>query len=75
VRTFAPFVAGAGRMPYARFQAYNITGGLAWVMALVWGGYVFGNIPIIKNNFGIVTILIVAASVLPLIVAMLRRKA
>lgn len=73
VRTFAPFVAGVGRMPYPRFQGYNITGGVAWVMAFVWGGYVFGNIPIVKNNFGIVTILIIVLSVLPVLFAALRR--
>jgi membrane-associated protein len=75
VRTFAPFVAGVGRMPYARFQAYNVTGAVAWVMAFVWGGYLFGNIPIVKNNFGIVTILIIVVSVLPVIVAMLKKRA
>ncbi len=74
VRTFAPFVAGVGRMPYARFQAYNIAGGVSWVMIFIWGGYLFGNIPIVKNNFGIVTILIIVLSVLPVIIAMLRRK-
>ena len=74
VRTFAPFVAGIGHMPYGRFQAYNVTGGLAWVMAFVWGGYLFGNIPIVKNNFGVVTILIIVLSVLPVVFAMLRKK-
>ncbi len=73
IRTFAPFVAGVGRMPYARFQGYNIAGGVSWVMIFVWGGYLFGNIPIVKNNFGIVTILIVVVSVLPVVIAMLRR--
>jgi membrane-associated protein len=73
IRTFAPFVAGVGRMPYARFQGYNIAGGVTWVMLFVWGGYLFGNIPIVKNNFGIVTILIVVVSVLPVVIAMLRR--
>lgn len=66
IRTFAPFVAGVGRMPYGRFQAYNIAGGVSWVMIFIWGGYLFGNIPIIKNNFGIVTIIIVIVSLLPL---------
>jgi membrane-associated protein len=75
IRTFAPFVAGVGRMPYARFQGYNIAGGVSWVMIFVWGGYLFGNIPIVKNNFGIVTILIVVVSVLPVVIAMLRRPA
>lgn len=73
IRTFAPFVAGVGRMPYARFQAYNIAGGVSWVMLFIWGGYLFGNIPLVKNNFGIVTILIVVVSVLPVVIAMLRR--
>jgi membrane-associated protein len=74
VRTFAPFVAGVGRMPYARFQAYNIAGGAAWVMAFVWGGYLFGNIPLVKSNFGIVTILIVVLSVLPVVFALLKKR-
>lgn len=74
VRTFAPFVAGVGRMPYARFQAYNIAGGLAWTLVFIWGGYLFGNIPLVKNNFGIVTILIVLVSVLPIIATVLRRR-
>jgi len=67
IRTFTPFVAGVGRMPYGRFQAYNIGGGLAWVTSFIWGGYLFGNIPLIKNNFGIVTIVIVVVSLLPII--------
>ena len=74
IRTFAPFVAGVGRMAYLRFQGYNILGGVSWVMLFVWGGYLFGNIPVIKNNFGIVTILIVVVSVMPAVLAMLKRK-
>jgi membrane-associated protein len=67
IRTFTPFVAGVGRMPYGRFQAYNIAGGVAWVTLFIWGGYLFGNIPLVKNNFGVVTIVIVVVSVLPII--------
>ena len=67
IRTFTPFVAGVGRMPYAKFQAYNIAGGLAWVTAFIWGGYLFGNIPLVKNNFGVVTLVIVVVSVLPIV--------
>jgi membrane-associated protein len=73
IRTCAPFVAGVGRMPYGRFQAYNIGGGVAWVLAFIWAGYFFGNIPIIKNNFGIVTIGIIVVSVLPVAWAALRK--
>jgi membrane-associated protein len=74
IRTFAPFVAGVGQMPYLRFQGFNIVGGVSWVMLFIWGGYLFGNIPLIKNNFGIVTILIIVISVLPAVIAMLRGK-
>jgi len=65
IRTFAPFVAGIGRMPSGRFLAFNVVGGVSWVCLFVFGGYWFGNIPIVKNNFGIVTILIIVASLLP----------
>ena len=74
VRTFAPFVAGIGRMHYLRFQGFNIAGGLAWVMLFVWGGYLFGNIPLVKKNFGIVTILIIVVSVLPAVIAWFRSR-
>ena len=49
IRTCAPFVAGVGRMPYARFLAYNLAGGFAWVLLFIWGGYLFGNIPLVKT--------------------------
>jgi len=58
-------VAGVARMPYARFQAYNFAGGVAWVLALVWAGFFFGNIPLIKENFGLVAIGIVVISLIP----------
>ncbi len=67
LRTCAPFVAGVARMPYARFQAYNVAGGVAWVLLLVWAGYFFGNIPIIKDNFGIVTVVIIVVSLVPVV--------
>jgi len=73
IRTCAPFVAGVGRMPYARFQAFNIGGGLAWVLAFTWAGYFFGNLPWIKDNFGIVTIGIIVVSTLPVAWAALRK--
>jgi membrane-associated protein len=74
IRTFAPFVAGIGRMHYGRFQSYNVLGGVVWVNLFVWAGYLFGNIPLIKNNFGFVTIGIIVVSLLPMVVMFLRRK-
>ena len=65
LRTCAPFVAGIGRMPYARFQAYNIFGGAAWVLLMTWAGFFFGNIPFVKQNFGLVTIGIIVVSLIP----------
>ena len=73
IRTCAPFVAGVGRMPYARFLAYNLAGGCAWVLLFVWGGYLFGNIPLVKQHFGLVTIAIIVASLVPLAIGLLRR--
>jgi membrane-associated protein len=73
LRTFAPFVAGVGRMPYGRFQAFNVSGALAWVVIFLGGGYLFGNIPLVKNNFGIVTLIIIGVSLIPVILLTLRR--
>ncbi len=74
IRTFAPFVAGIGRMHFGRFQLVNIAGGLAWVLLFIWGGFLFGNIPAIKNHFGVVTIAIIVVSVMPAVIAFLRRN-
>ena len=71
LRTFAPFVAGVGRMRYATFQGYNFAGGIAWATLFIWGGYLFGNIPLVRNNFGLVTVGIIAVSLLPLVWALL----
>ncbi|MGH8150683.1 MAG: VTT domain-containing protein [Steroidobacteraceae bacterium] len=65
VRTVAPFVAGIGRMAFVRFQAYNVAGALAWTALFIWGGYLFGNVPAVKAHFGLVTIAIIAISLLP----------
>ncbi|MFZ1098733.1 MAG: VTT domain-containing protein [Steroidobacteraceae bacterium] len=73
IRTCAPFVAGVGRMPYGRFFVYNLVGGCAWVLLFIWGGCLFGNIPLVKQHFGYVTLVIIAVSLAPLIGAALRR--
>ncbi|MBX4298630.1 DedA family protein, partial [Mycobacterium tuberculosis] len=74
IRTFAPFVAGVGRMPYARFLGYNLMGGVLWVLLFLWGGFLFGNIPVVKQNFGIVTLLIIVVSLLPIAITFLRSR-
>jgi membrane-associated protein len=74
VRTFAPFVAGIGRMNWGRFQLYNIAGGASWVLVMTLAGFLFGNVPLVKNNFGLVTIAIILASVTPLLWVMWRDR-
>ena len=74
VRTFAPFVAGIGRMDYAKFLTYNIAGGVLWVAIFVFGGYFFGNIHVIKNNFSLVVLLIIGISLVPVIVEFFKAK-
>jgi membrane-associated protein len=74
IRTFAPFVAGVGAMSAARFAMYNLVGGVAWVSAFIWGGYAFGNVPLIKNNFGVVTIVIIVVSLLPFAWGLLKQE-
>jgi membrane-associated protein len=74
VRTFVPFVAGAAEMSYRTFALYNVTGGLAWVAICVGAGYLFGNVPIIRENFSLVALGIVFVSLLPILFEYLRYK-
>jgi membrane-associated protein len=74
IRTFAPFVAGIGSMTYGRFITYNIVGGIAWTVIFVLGGYFFGNIPFVKQNFSIVIITIIFLSILPGIIELFRHR-
>ncbi|MEK6963209.1 MAG: DedA family protein [Nanoarchaeota archaeon] len=74
VRTFAPFVAGVGKMKYKQFIAYNIIGGITWVLSLTLGGYFFGQIPWVKENFSKVVLAIIILSTLPLIWELIYHK-
>ena len=75
VRTFAPFVAGVGRMSYARFLAFSVGGAVLWVGLLVTAGYLFGNVPLVKNNLTIVIFAIILLSVSPIAIEYLRARA
>jgi membrane-associated protein len=74
VRTFVPFVAGAGTMNYASFAVYNIGGGMLWVAVCVFAGYAFGNVPVVKENFSLVALGIVAVSLIPILLEYLRHR-
>ena len=74
IRTFAPFVAGVGSMPYKRFLSYNVAGGIAWVSFFFAIGYFFGNITFVKNHFGLVVIVIVVISVVPAVIAFFKSR-
>ena len=74
VRTFVPFVAGAGTMTYASFAFYNVTGALIWVGICVGAGYAFGNVPVVQENFSLVALGIVVVSVLPVAYEVLQRR-
>ena len=67
VRTFAPFVAGVGKMNYGKFAFYNVTGGIAWVLIFTIAGYVFGNLEVVKRNFQYVILAIIVVSILPIV--------
>ena len=74
VRTFAPFVAGIGRMPYARFLVFSVAGALLWVTSICYAGYYFGNIPAVRNNLTAVIFVVIGLSLVPLAIATLKAK-
>jgi membrane-associated protein len=74
IRTFVPFVAGAGAMNYSRFVVYNVGGACAWVVLCAGAGYVFGNVPVVKDNFSLVALGIVVVSLIPAVVEMLQAR-
>lgn len=74
VRTFAPFVAGMGRMTYRHFMAYNVIGGIVWILLFLLAGYVFGNIDIVQRNFKYVILGIIIVSVMPMVIEFVRER-
>jgi membrane-associated protein len=74
VRTFVPFVAGAASMTYATFALYNVVGAMVWVGVCLGSGWAFGNVPVVRDNFSLVTIGIIAVSILPAIVGFLNER-
>ncbi|MTH46391.1 DedA family protein [Intestinirhabdus alba] len=74
VRTFAPFVAGMGKMSYRQFAAYNVIGALLWVLLFTYAGYLFGNMPVVQNNLKLLIVAIIVVSVLPGVVEIIRHK-
>jgi membrane-associated protein len=74
IRTFAPFVAGVGKMHYGRFFLYNVVGGVVWVTVFVWAGFLFGGIKIVRENFELVVFGIIGFSVLPILLEYVKHK-
>ena len=74
IRTFAPFVAGIGKMSYWKFISYNVIGGVGWVAVFVFGGYFFGSIPLVRRHFTIIIFAIILISMIPGIVEFIRHK-
>lgn len=74
IRSFAPFVAGVGRMSYGRFLSFNVIGGVGWVLLLTGAGYFFGTLPVVKNNYSIAVLVIIAISTVPIGVEYFRNR-
>jgi len=74
IRTFAPFLAGVAGMTYRRFLSYNVVGGVLWIVLLVYAGYLFGNIPWVKQNLTLIVFLIVAISLIPAVTTFMRER-
>ena len=74
IRTFAPFVAGIGRMRYARFLSFSVGGSALWVGLFIFGGYLFGNIPVVRRNFSAVIVAIILISVLPVVIEAVKAR-
>ena len=74
IRTFAPFLAGIAQMAYPRFLSYNVAGGVLWIASLTYAGYLFGNIPWVKNNFSVVVLGVVVVSLFPLAIEFIKHK-
>ncbi len=74
IRTFAPFVAGIGRMPYSRFLSFSVAGAASWIGIATGAGYIFGNIPVVQNNFTLVVVAIVVISLLPATIKFIQHK-
>jgi membrane-associated protein len=74
IRTFAPFLAGVGSMSYGRFLTYNVVGCVLWIFLFTLGGYFFGTIPVVKNNFTLVIVIILFVSILPTLIEVWRQR-
>jgi membrane-associated protein len=74
VRTFVPFVAGAGTMSYSSFAFYNVSGAIIWVGICTLGGYAFGNVPIVRDNFTLVALGIIVFSLLPIVIEFVKHR-
>ena len=74
IRTFAPFVAGVGEMHYTKFISYNVIGGLLWAFIFILGGYYFGNLPMVQQNFSLVVMAIIIISVMPVIIGFIKER-